>query len=195
MSGSIPITVEEHIEFMKAMNQNTTFYKRNPQVIAILTTECSIGCRLGDILRMKLSDIYISDKGYRLKIKEEKTGKERNVPIPDSLYAYLTEYAMTNGRKRDDTIFSITPRAVSKYIKKVADYLGYENISSHSWRKLYALTVYEHTGKEVVAVQQALLHSSIATTQWYINRRSEKLEQLLSTHCNIVNLEEEDADS
>lgn len=191
MSGSIPITVEQHKEFMKAMNQNTAFYKRNPQVIAILTTECSIGCRLGDILKMKLSDIYISDKGYRLKIKEEKTGKERNVPIPDSLYAYLTEYAMTAGRKRDDTIFSITPRAVSKYIKKVANYLGYENISSHSWRKLYALTIYEKTNFNLVEVQQALLHSSIATTQLYLNRRSEKLEKILSEHCSIVNSEED----
>ena len=191
MSGSVPITKEQHIEFMKAMNQNTTFYKRNPQVIAILTTECSIGCRLGDILKMKLSDIYISDKGYRLKIKEEKTGKERNVPIPDSLYAYLTEYAMTAGRKRDDTIFSITPRAVSKYIKKVANYLGYENISSHSWRKLYALTIYEKTNFSLVEVQQALLHSSIATTQIYLNRRSEKLEKILSEHCSIVNSEED----
>ena len=191
MSGSIPITVEQHKEFMKAMNQNTTFYKRNPQIIAILTTECSIGCRLGDILRIKLSDIYISDKGYRLKIKEKKTGKERNVPIPDSLYAYLTEYAMTAGRKRDDTIFSITPRAVSKYIKKVANYLGYENISSHSWRKLYALTIYEKTNFSLVEVQQALLHSSIATTQIYLNRRSEKLEKILSEHCSIVNLEED----
>ena len=191
MSGSVPITIEQHKEFMKAMNQNTTFYKRNPQIIAILTTECSIGCRLGDILRIKLSDIYISDKGYRLKIKEKKTGKERNVPIPDSLYAYLTEYAMTAGRKRDDTIFSITPRAVSKYIKKVANYLGYENISSHSWRKLYALTIYEKTNFSLVEVQQALLHSSIATTQIYLNRRSEKLEKILSEHCSIVNLEED----
>ena len=191
MSGSVPITIEQHKEFMKAMNQNTTFYKRNPQIIAILTTECSIGCRLGDILRIKLSDIYISDKGYRLKIEEKKTGKERNVPIPDSLYAYLTEYAMTAGRKRDDTIFSITPRAVSKYIKKVANYLGYENISSHSWRKLYALTIYEKTNFSLVEVQQALLHSSIATTQIYLNRRSEKLEKILSEHCSIVNLEED----
>ncbi len=191
MSGSVPITKEQHVEFMKAMNQNTTFYKRNPQVIAILTTECSIGCRLGDILKMKLSDIYISDKGYRLKIKEKKTGKERNVPIPDSLYAYLTEYAMTAGRKRDDTIFSITPRAVSKYIRKVANYLGYENISSHSWRKLYALIIYERTNFSLVEVQQALLHSSIATTQLYLNRRSEKLEKILSEHCSIVNLEED----
>ena len=70
----------------------------------------------------------------------------------------------------------------------MADYLGLENVSSHSWRKLYALSVYEKTGNDIVAVQQALLHSSLAVTQRYLNRRSEKLEQVLQTHCNIVDV-------
>ena len=73
MSTSIPITEEQHIEIMRAMNENTVFYKRNPQVIAILITESSIGLRLGDVLSMKLNQIHTSEKGYRLKIKEKKT--------------------------------------------------------------------------------------------------------------------------
>ena len=189
---SRPITKDEHIMIMKTMNENHEgFFKRNPQIIHILTVECSTGLRLGDILRMKLSDIYRTDKGYRLKIIEKKTGKERDVPVPAELYAYLTEYAMSRGRKRDQTIFTLTPRAVTKYIKKVTDYLGLENVSSHSWRKMYCLQIYEKSGNDLVAVQQAMLHSSLAVTQRYLNRRSEKLESILQNHCNIVNLEEE----
>ena len=188
---SIPITETQHAEIMKAMNENTLFYKRNPQVIAILITESSTGLRLGDVLSLTLSQFRASDKGYRLKIKEKKTGKERDVPIPAELYAYLTEYAMSRGRKRDQTIFTLTPRAVTKYIKKVTDYLGLENVSSHSWRKMYCLQIYEKSGNDLVAVQQAMLHSSLAVTQRYLNRRSEKLESILQKHCNIVNLEEE----
>ena len=191
MSTSIPLTEKQHIEIMKAMNETTVFYKRNPQVIAILITESSTGLRLGDVLSIKLSLIRASEKGYRLKIKEKKTGKERDVPIPAELYAYLTEYAISNGRKRDQTIFTLTPRAVTKYIKKVTDYLGLENVSSHSWRKMYALQIYEKTGNDIVAVQQALLHSSLVVTQRYLNRRSEKLENVLQNHCSIVNFEEE----
>ena len=176
---------------MRAMNENTVFYKRNPQVIAILITESSTGLRLGDVLSMKLSQIHTSEKGYRLKIKEKKTGKERDVPMPSELYAYLTEYALSNGRKRDETIFNLTPRAVTKYIKKVVDYLGMENVSSHSWRKMYALNVYKKTGNDIVAVQQALLHSSLAVTQRYLNRRSEKLENVLQNNCSIVYFDEE----
>lgn len=190
MSTSIPITQEQHIQIMQAMNENTIFYKRNPQVIHILTVEASIGLRLGDVLSISLNQIFSTEQGYRLKIKEKKTGKERNVPIPAELYAYLTEYAISKGRKRDEPIFTLTPRAVTKYIKKVVDYLGLENVSSHSWRKLYALTVYKKSGNDIVAVQQALLHSSLAVTQRYLNRRSEKLESILQTNCNIVTFED-----
>ena len=191
MSTSIPITEEQHIEIMRAMNENTVFYKRNPQVIAILITESSIGLRLGDVLSMKLNQIHTSEKGYRLKIKEKKPGKERDVPMPSELYAYLTEYAISKGRKRDETIFTLTPRAVTKYIKKVTDYLGLENVSSHSWRKMYALKIYKSTGNDIVAVQQSLLHSSLAVTQRYLNRRSEKLESVLQNNCSIVYFNEE----
>jgi len=191
MSTSIPITEEQHIEIMRAMNENTVFYKRNPQVIAILISESSIGLRLGDVLSMKLNQIHTSEKGYRLKIKEKKTGKERDVPMPSELYAYLTEYAISRGRKRDETIFTLTPRAVTKYIKKVTDYLGLENVSSHSWRKMYALKIYKSTGNDIVAVQQSLLHSSLAVTQRYLNRRSEKLESVLQNNCSIVYFNEE----
>lgn len=185
---SRPITKEEHILIMKTMNENHDgFFRRNPQVIHILTVECSTGLRLGDILRMKLSDIYRTDKGYRLKLVEKKTGKERNVPIPSELYAYLTEYAMTNGRSRNEPIFNLTCRAVNKYIRKVAvDFLEMENVSSHSWRKLFSLTVYEKSDYDIVAVKDALLHSSLAVTQKYLNRRNEKLEGILQSNCNIV---------
>ena len=73
----------------------------------------------------------------------------------------------------------------------MTDYLGLENVSSHSWRKMYCLQIYEKSGNDLVAVQQAMLHSSLAVTQRYLNRRSEKLESILQNHCNIVNLEEE----
>ena len=189
MSTSRPITNEEHAMIMKTMSESHIGIRPNQAVIHILTIESSTGLRLSDILSMKLSDFYLSDHGYRLKIREQKTKKERNVPIPLELQNYITEYAISIGCKRDERIFKLTPRAVTKYINKVTDYLGLENVSSHSWRKLYALTVYEKTGNDIVSVQQALLHSSVAVTQRYLNRRSEKLEQVLQTHCSIVDLD------
>ena len=189
MSTSRPITNDEHALIMKTMSETHIGIRPNPEIVHILTIECSTGLRLSDILAMSLSDFYLTDQGYRLKIREQKTGKERNVPIPLILHNYITEYAISKGRKRDETIFKLTPRAVTKYIKKVADFLDLEHVSSHSWRKMYALNVYKKTDNDIVAVQQALMHSSLAVTQRYLNRRSEKLEEVLKEHCNIVNLE------
>ena len=89
-------------------------------------------------------------------------------------------------------IFDITVRAVNKYIRKVCiDYLEMEAISSHSWRKLFAHTVYEQSGNSIVEVKNAMLHASVQTSISYLNRRSEKLEGILENNCNIVNLEED----
>jgi len=85
-------------------------------------------------------------------------------------------------------IFDITVRAVNKYIRKVCiDYLEMDAISSHSWRELFAHTVYEQSGNSIVEVKNALLHASVQTSMSYISCQSEKLEGILENNCNIVN--------
>ena len=86
MSTSRPITNEEHEMIMRTMSENHIGIRANPDVIHILTIECSTGLRLSDILAMKLSDFYLTDNGYRLKIREQKTKKERNVPYAMQKY-------------------------------------------------------------------------------------------------------------
>ena len=188
--ASRPITMDEHILLMKTMNENHDgFFKRNEQIIRILTIEGSVGLRIGDILKIRLADFFYTDKGYRLKIVEEKTGKERNVPVPNELYAYLTEYALTKGKGRNDKIFTIGKRAINRYIHKVAiDYLEMTDVSSHSWRKMYAQNIFEKSGKDLLATQEALMHSSIACTRRYLSYRSEKLEKILQSNSAIVEL-------
>ena len=86
-------------------------------------------------------------------------------------------------------IFDISVRAVNKYIRKVCiDYLEMDAISSHSWRKLFAHTVYEQSGNDILAVKSAMLHASVQTSTFYLNRPSEKLEGILENNCNIVDL-------
>ena len=188
--ASRPITMDEHILLMKTMNENHDgFFKRNEQIIRILTIEGSVGLRIGDILKIRLADFFYTDKGYRLKIVEEKTGKERNVPVPNELYAYLTEYVITKGKGRNDKIFTIGKRAINRYIHKVAiDYLEMTDVSSHSWRKMYAQNIFEKSGKDLLATQEALMHSSIACTRRYLSYRSEKLEKILQSNSAIVEL-------
>ena len=65
-------------------------------------------------------------------------------------------------------MFPITERAVQKQLHIVCDYLGYEGISTHSFRKWYATEIYNANVFDIALVQRLLQHSSVATTQRYI---------------------------
>ena len=54
---------------------------------------------------------------------------------------------------------------IKKQLAIVCDYLGYEGISTHSFRKWYATEIYKSSGYDIALVQRLLHHSSAATTQ------------------------------
>ena len=57
----------------------------------------------------------------------------------------------------DQKIFSVGERQVQKYLKKVVDYLGYEEpIGSHSFRKYFATEIYKQNNYDIVLVQKLL---------------------------------------
>ena len=68
----------------------------------------------------------------------------------------------------------------------MTDYLGYENIGTHSFRKFFATDIWEKNGYNIVLVQQLLQHSSPTTTQRYIGLRSEQMEQALNEHIVLL---------
>lgn len=79
-------------------------------------------------------------------------------------------------------IFPITTRAVQKYLQKVADYLGYEGIGTHSFRKFFASELYETNDHDIELVRELLQHSSTVTTQRYIKRSPKMVEDALRKH-------------
>ena len=81
-----------------------------------------------------------------------------------------------------EQIFPITERAVQKQLKIVCDYLGYDNISTHSFRKMFASQIYQNNDYNIILVQQLLQHSTPAVTQKYIGISSKDIETALSNH-------------
>ena len=78
------------------------------------------------------------------------------------------EYALEKNLSKDNNLFNISVRAVQKQLKIVTEHLGLSNISTHSFRKLYATLQYEKNNNNLELVKELLNHSSIATTQRYI---------------------------
>lgn len=158
----------------------------NPRVAAVLTAEANLGMRVGDILRLHMSDILKDGGRYRLNVTEEKTGKKRRFTVPNEVYAFLRNYADAHKIADNDLLFPITVRQVQRHLKMVCDYLGYSNISTHSFRKWYATSIYNDSGHDIILVQRLLQHSSPMVTRRYISVSDEKMEAAIARHVNII---------
>lgn len=154
-------------------------FRRNHQLATVLQLEGTLGLRISDILTLKLSDIIKDGSRYRLNIVEQKTGKERTFTVPNNIYLFLKEYALDKEIKRTDPLFTVGERAIQKQLKIVCDYLGLENISTHSFRKTFATTVYNNSGYNIELVRHLPQHSNSATTQRYIGIGTKQVEEAL----------------
>ena len=158
------LTTEEYTEIIQTMKEGFSGCRPNERIATALVLEGNLGLRISDILKLRLCDIVRDGNRYRLDVIEQKTSKRRTFSIPLVLMQYIENYCLRNGISRVETMFPITERAVQKQLAIVCDYLGYTNISTHSFRKWYATEIYKNNGYDIAMVQRLLQHSSAATT-------------------------------
>lgn len=163
-----------------------TGFEPNERIATALVLEGNLGLHISDVLRLRLADIVKDGDRYRLAIVEQKTGKERVFTVPFIIQQYLENYALRNTIGRTERLFPITERAVQKQLALVCDYLGYERISTHSFRKWYATEIYRNSGYDVALVQRLLQHSSSAITQRYIGIEPQRIEQAIERHARLI---------
>ena len=183
---TVALTEEQFREIITTMREVSTYFRPNKRIATALTLEANLGLRISDILKLKLCDIIPDGERYRLDIIEQKTGKKRTFTVPLTIYTYIKSYCFDNSIGADEIIFPITERAVQKYLKAVCDYLGYENISTHSFRKFYATNIYNQSGYNIALVQTLLQHSSAAVTQRYIGIQPKEVEQAIEKHMILI---------
>lgn len=182
----VALTSEQYRAIISTIKNGSDGFRANPRIAAVLTAEANLGMRVGDILRMKLSDIIKDGERLRLNVTEEKTGKKRTFSVPSAVYKFFCDYAKAQGIKPNERLFPITERAVQKHLKAVCEYLGYTNISTHSFRKWYATDIYNASGHDIILVQHLLQHSSPVTTRRYIGIAEERVEEAIANHVNLI---------
>lgn len=183
---TVALTQEQYKEIIDTMKTGGVGFRPNNRIATALVLEANLGLRIEDILDLKLKDIIADGNRYRLNIKEKKTSKKRTFTVPLQIYNYIKVYAVDNKINDNEKLFPIGERAVQKYLSKVVDYLGYENIGTHSFRKFFATEIYLNNNYNIILVQQLLQHSSVATTQKYVGITSEMQEKALMNHINLM---------
>lgn len=179
---TVALTTEQYKEIIGTMKRGFAGCRPNERIATALMLEANLGLRISDILKLRLSDIVKDGNRYRLSIIEQKTGKERVFTVPLALYQFIRCYCVDHDILADEIIFPITERAVQKQLKLVCDYLGYDKISTHSFRKYYATEIYKNNGYNIALVQQLLQHSSTAITQRYIGIQQKQIEDAIEKH-------------
>jgi integrase len=119
--------------------------------------------KIGNLRRLQLQLEFVCDKGNKFRIRW---------------------FSLSIGRT--ELMFPITERAVQKQLRIVCDYLGFEGISTHSFRKWYATEIYNANGFDIALVQRLLQHSSASTTQRYIGIEPQRIEQAIQNHAQLL---------
>lgn len=137
------------------------------------------GLRVGDILKLKVSDVK---KKKKVVIMEGKTQKARQlnlVNIYDEIQTYISQIDsnwLFPSRKGDKPI---TPTQAYRTLQKAGDMAGVDSIGTHSMRKTFGYWFYKQT-KDVAKLQQILNHSHPDVTLTYIGITAEEIEEDLN---------------
>ena len=180
------LTTEQYKEIIQTMKEGFCGCRPNERIATALVLEGNLGLRISDIVKLRLCDIVLDGDRYRLEIVEQKTGKSRIFTVPLVIQQYIENYCLRNGLRRDERIFPLTERAIQKQLKIVCDYLGFEGISTHSFRKWYATEIYKNSGYDIALVHRLLQHSSAATTQRYIGMEPQRIEAAIQGHAQLL---------
>ena len=121
------------------------------------------GLRIGDVLRLKPEQLK-----SRFWITEQKTGKKRQIGLPEKLLQVLREnageYWVFPGRNPEN---HRTRQAVWKDMKRAAKAFRLPiNVGTHSARKFYAVELMRKYG-DIDRVRRALNHDSETVTLLY----------------------------
>ena len=187
---TVALTTNQYEIIIKTIKEGFTvngrIFRSNNRVATILVLEANLGLRIGDVLKLTLNGIIKDGNRYRLNIIEDKTDKQRTFTVPTDIYNYIKMYCLENNIKSNAKIFNLGDRAIQKQLKLVCDYLEFENISTHSFRKYFATQIYINNNYNIALVRQLLQHSNTSITQKYIGISTQEVENALNNHIRLL---------
>lgn len=191
-----PITTEEYNLILDKMCSEFTYkvkdkngeekeklFRPNFKVAYALQLQASLGLRIGDVLQLKLVDFVPDGMGsFKLSKIEQKTNKIKDVVINDNLYNNIKLYTLENNIKADERIVKMSVRNVQMQLKIVCDELNLHNVSTHSFRKFYAMKIFEDSNYNFEVVRALLNHSNVAITQKYLGVTHQEIARVSKNH-------------
>ena len=188
------LSVEEVDRLEQACDLSKWEGQRNRTIIEVLF---SCGLRVSELINLRLSDLFLTEKFIRVMGKGK---KERLVPISESAIKELQYWFMDRNLmkiKPGEEVFvflnrrggHLTRMMIFTIVRRLAEAAGIEKtISPHTLRHSFATALLEG-GANLRAIQDMLGHERISTTQIYTHIDMHTLrEEILEHHPrNLLN--------
>ena len=173
-SRFLPVVLSDH-EILKLIQVT-----RNLKHRAIIAMLYSGGLRIGELLKLKPSDIDFSRNVIH--IRQGKNRKDRVVHLSETIKPLLNNYLLTYTPKtyliegRDQAAY--TPSAVRNFLKKSCRMAGiFKKVTPHTLRHSYATHMLEN-GVDIRYIQELLGHSKPETTMIYTHVAQKDLKKI-----------------
>lgn len=138
------------------------------------------GLRISDIVKLKVGQVRGK---ITTQIVEEKSGKVRKLYL-GSIQNEIIKYC--EGKSDGDYLFPskksgspISTTQAYRVLSKVADWLGRDDIGTHTMRKTFGYHYYKKT-KDIATLMEIFNHSAPWITKKYIGITDEEIENSLS---------------
>ncbi|KEZ51347.1 site-specific integrase [Metabacillus indicus] len=172
-----PIRDPEMIFFIKRYLK-----EQNERNYMLFVTGINSGLRISDILPLKVID---AKKSY-FNITEIKTNKKKRIDMTPQLQREFKKYI----EGKEDHVYLFKSREglnkpigrsqAYKILRKAAEYVGLDDIGTHTLRKTFGYHLYKQTG-DVALLQKILNHSDPAFTLRYIGIDQDAMNKALRT--------------
>ncbi|MSU09174.1 tyrosine-type recombinase/integrase [Veillonellaceae bacterium WCA-693-APC-5D-A] len=157
---------------------------------AIIEMLLATGCRVGEIVGIKIQDIDFVKKSI---VVLGKGNKERTVFYNESAAYWMNEYLKKNPREESQCLFQsmrrkggetqpLTINALEWILRTLGRKAKVENTYPHRFRHTFA-TMAAGKGMQIDQIQHILGHSQIKTTSIYIGTDSREIRHSYEKYC------------
>lgn len=181
------ITVDP-IRREKDIKSITKILSNSPRDHLLFIMGINNGLRVGDLLKIRVSDVENLKPGDILPIKEGKTGKPNILAINNTVYKALKHYLEEVAPNNSDYLFKsrkgennpITIQAVNNYIKKWTDAINLKgNYGAHTLRKTWGYIQRTKYGVGFEIICKRFNHSNPAVTMRYLGIQDKEVNNIL----------------
>ena len=172
------LSYEELAIILDNIDMSTEIGVRNRLIIEMFY---ATGCRVSELINIKMSDINTTNKSIKIM---GKGSKERIVYYGEYAEDYLNKYLNTGFNKGSKYLFlndkreKFSIQEVEQVIHKLIEHLAIKtHVTPHTLRHTFA-THLLNNGADIKSVQELLGHASLNTTGIYTHVSNERLKEV-----------------